>query len=106
PAKPVPATALDASRARPLPQVLCRFRAHAMPAGSPPTHRCNTHKNNNGTHNMTPRDLIAGALLACAPLVHAIDLNDDFSLEAKAGIFSDCRTRGISQTQNDPALQG
>ncbi|WP_336335202.1 TorF family putative porin [Pseudomonas putida] len=55
---------------------------------------------------MTPRYLIAGALLACAPLVHAIDLNDDFSLEAKAGIFSDYRTRGISQTQNDPALQG
>ena len=55
---------------------------------------------------MTPRNLIAGGLFACAPLVHAIDLSEDLSLEAKAGIFSDYRTRGISQTQNDPALQG
>lgn len=55
---------------------------------------------------MTLRNLIAGGLLACAPQAHAIDLNDDFSLEAKAGLFSDYRTRGISQTQNDPALQG
>ncbi|MDF2795096.1 MAG: hypothetical protein K0S85_2849 [Pseudomonas orientalis] len=55
---------------------------------------------------MTLRNLIAGGLLACAPLAFAIDLNEGFSLEAKTGIFSDYRTRGISQTQNDPALQG
>jgi uncharacterized protein (TIGR02001 family) len=55
---------------------------------------------------MTVRNLIAGGLLACAPLAHAVDLNDDFGLEAKAGVFSDYRTRGISQTQHDPALQG
>lgn len=55
---------------------------------------------------MRPRTFIAGSLLACAPFAHAIDLNDAFSLEAKVGIFSDYRTRGISQTQNDPALQG
>jgi uncharacterized protein (TIGR02001 family) len=39
-------------------------------------------------------------------MAHAIDFDTDFSLEAKIGIFSDYRTRGISQTQNDPALQG
>lgn len=55
---------------------------------------------------MTVRNLIAGGLLICTPLAHAITLNDDLSLEAKAGLFSDYRTRGISQTQNDPALQG
>ncbi|MBA1204388.1 hypothetical protein G7009_21960 [Pseudomonas capeferrum] len=55
---------------------------------------------------MTPRNLIAGGLLFCAPLAHAIDLGEHFILEAKAGLFSDYRTRGISQTQNDPALQG
>ncbi len=41
-----------------------------------------------------------------APAVQAIELNQDFSLELNAGIYSDYRTRGISQTQNDPALQG
>ncbi|PRA66001.1 hypothetical protein CQ065_11885 [Pseudomonas sp. MYb187] len=55
---------------------------------------------------MNPRTLIAGGLLACAPFAHAIDLNEAFSLEAKVGLFSDYRTRGISQTQNDPALHG
>lgn len=55
---------------------------------------------------MNVRNFIAGGLLACAPLAHAIDLDTDFTLEAKVGIFSDYRTRGISQTQNDPALQG
>lgn len=55
---------------------------------------------------MNPRILIAGGLLACAPLTQAIEISEDFSLEAKAGIFSDYRTRGISQTQNDPAVQG
>ncbi len=47
--------------------------------------------------------LLAGLL---APAAQAIELNDDYSLELNAGVFSDYRTRGISQTQNDPALQG
>lgn len=47
--------------------------------------------------------LVTGLL---APTVQAIELNQDFSLELNAGIYSDYRTRGISQTQNDPALQG
>ncbi len=34
PAEPVPSTPLDSSRARPLPQVLCRFRANAIPVGA------------------------------------------------------------------------
>ena len=55
---------------------------------------------------MTACNLLAAGLLACAPLAHAIGLNDDFSVEVKAGLFSDYRTRGISQTQSDPALQG
>ncbi|QXI36396.1 TorF family putative porin [Pseudomonas xantholysinigenes] len=55
---------------------------------------------------MNLRNFIGGGLLACAPLANAIDLDVDFSLEAKIGVFSDYRTRGISQTQNDPALQG
>lgn len=36
----------------------------------------------------------------------AITLNDDFSLQVDAAALSDYRSRGISQTQNDPALQG
>ncbi len=47
--------------------------------------------------------LVAGLL---APTAHAIELNDNLSLELNAGLYSDYRTRGISQTQNDPALQG
>ncbi|WJN58207.1 TorF family putative porin [Pseudomonas sp. SO81] len=47
---------------------------------------------------------LAAALLA--PAVQAIELTRDLGLELNAGIYSDYRTRGISQTQNDPALQG
>lgn len=47
--------------------------------------------------------LVAGLL---APASQAIELNQDFALELNAGLYSDYRTRGISQTQNDPALQG
>jgi len=32
----------------------------------------------------------------------AIPLNDDFALEVDLTLASDYRTRGISQTQNDP----
>ncbi|WP_458239124.1 TorF family putative porin, partial [Pseudomonas sp. P5_A2_2] len=47
------------------------------------------------------------AALALAPLTsQALTLNDDFSLDMTLGIVSDYRTRGISQTQGDPAVQG
>lgn len=48
----------------------------------------------------------AGALLAPWTLTQAIPLNDDFSVALEAGVLSDYRSRGISQTQGDPALQG
>lgn len=37
--------------------------------------------------------------------VAAIEISDDLSLIGKVGIASDYRSYGISQTQNDPALQ-
>lgn len=51
------------------------------------------------------RVLLAG--LALFPLASqaAIPLNDDFAVEADLTLASDYRTRGISQTQNDPAAQ-
>ncbi len=49
---------------------------------------------------------LAGLLLVPWSMSQAIELSDDFTLALDAGIFSDYRTRGISQTQNDPALQG
>lgn len=49
------------------------------------------------------------SVLACAafsPLAgNALPLNDDFSLLGTLGIYSDYRSRGISQTQGDPAVQ-
>lgn len=48
----------------------------------------------------------AAALSAVATITQAIELNDDFSLYLDAGAYSDYRIRGISQTQNDPAVQG
>ncbi len=49
--------------------------------------------------------LLAG--LALFPLASqaAIPLNDDFAVEVDLSLASDYRTRGISQTQNDPAAQ-
>jgi uncharacterized protein (TIGR02001 family) len=45
-------------------------------------------------------------VLSLAPLAaQAVPLNDDFNLAIDLGLFSDYRTRGISQTQNDPAAQ-
>lgn len=47
--------------------------------------------------------LIASTL---APLTsQAVSLSDDFYLEIEPALVSDYRTRGISQTQNDPAAQ-
>ncbi len=50
---------------------------------------------------------LAGALLACAPLTSAlaVELGHDFNLQIDTALVSDYRTRGISQTQGDPALQ-
>src|SRR5690606_30920142 len=48
--------------------------------------------------------LLAAGLLA--PTAQAVELGQDLALELNAGFYSDYRTRGISQTQNDPALQG
>jgi len=46
------------------------------------------------------------ATLALLPLSsQALTLNDDFSLEMSLGVLSDYRTRGISQTLGDPAVQ-
>lgn len=49
---------------------------------------------------------MAGILLAPWSASQALQLNDDFSLDLNIGAYSDYHTRGMSQTQNDPALQG
>ncbi|CAI9007006.1 MULTISPECIES: TorF family putative porin [Pseudomonas] len=50
--------------------------------------------------------LLALGSLSVLPLCsQAVPLNDDFSLLLDVTLASDYRTRGISQTQNDPALQ-
>ncbi|MCY1274682.1 hypothetical protein D9M68_186770 [compost metagenome] len=49
---------------------------------------------------------VAGSLLAPWTLAQAISLSDDFSLALEAGLFSDYRMRGLSQTLGDPAVQG
>ena len=45
---------------------------------------------------------VAGLL---APKVYAVELSDEFVLDATFSLLSQYRTRGISQTQNDPAIQ-
>lgn len=50
--------------------------------------------------------LLALTSLSLLPLSsHAIPLNDDFAVLVDLTLASDYRTRGISQTQNDPAVQ-
>ncbi|MDE3739758.1 TorF family putative porin [Pseudomonas resinovorans] len=45
--------------------------------------------------------------LTLAPFAcQAVQLNDDFAVQIDLTLASDYRTRGISQTQNDPAAQG
>jgi uncharacterized protein (TIGR02001 family) len=45
-------------------------------------------------------------VLALAPLAcQALELSENFSLQIDTTLASDYRTRGISQTQNDPAAQ-
>ncbi|PMY61871.1 MULTISPECIES: TorF family putative porin [Pseudomonas] len=46
-----------------------------------------------------------GALSLLPPGSQALPLNDDIAVELELTLASDYRTRGISQTQNDPAAQ-
>ncbi|RON38568.1 TorF family putative porin [Pseudomonas brassicacearum] len=55
---------------------------------------------------MNARSVLTLATLVLAPLTtQALTLNDDFNLDMTLGVFSDYRTRGISQTLGDPAAQ-
>lgn len=55
---------------------------------------------------MNVRSALTVASLVLAPLTsQALTLNDDFSLDMTLGVFSDYRSRGISQTLGDPAVQ-
>ena len=55
---------------------------------------------------MKAMPLLALTSLSLLPLSsHAIPLNDDFAVLVDLTLASDYRTRGISQTQNDPAVQ-
>ncbi|AIS12404.1 conserved hypothetical protein [Pseudomonas chlororaphis] len=55
---------------------------------------------------MKTLSLFAIGALSLLPLgSQALPLNDDFAVELELTLASDYRTRGISQTQNDPAAQ-
>ncbi|WP_460145387.1 TorF family putative porin [Pseudomonas sp. S2_A02] len=55
---------------------------------------------------MNVRSALTLASLVLAPLTsHALTLDDNFSLDMTLGVVSDYRTRGISQTLGDPAVQ-
>lgn len=49
---------------------------------------------------------LAGLLFAPWGVSQAIELNKDFSLALNAALYSQYWSRGISQTQGDPAIQG
>lgn len=49
---------------------------------------------------------LAGSVVMPWSLVQAVELNDDFSLALEASALSEYRSRGLSQTLGDPALQG
>lgn len=51
--------------------------------------------------------LFASAVTVLAPALsaHALELSPDFSLIGSVGLFSEYSSRGLSQTQRDPALQ-
>lgn len=56
---------------------------------------------------MKALSILTLAGLALAPLTsQALALNDDFMLEMTLGVTSDYRSRGISQSLGDPAIQG
>lgn len=55
---------------------------------------------------MNPRALLTLVSLALSPLMsQAMVLDDNFSLDMSLAALSDYRTRGISQTLGDPAIQ-
>ncbi|MDT9674201.1 hypothetical protein F6R97_06090 [Pseudomonas sp. JV414] len=55
---------------------------------------------------MNVRSALTLASLVLAPLTsQALTLDDNFSLDVTLGVVSDYRTRGISQTLGDPAVQ-
>lgn len=55
---------------------------------------------------MNVRSALTLASLVLAPLTsQALTLNDNFNLDMTLGVVSDYRTRGISQTLGDPAVQ-
>ncbi|WP_454835652.1 TorF family putative porin [Pseudomonas lini] len=55
---------------------------------------------------MNVRSALTLASLVLAPLTsQALTLDDNFSLDMTLGVVSDYRTRGISQTLGDPAVQ-
>lgn len=49
---------------------------------------------------------MAGLVLAPWASSQAIELDDDFSIALDAGLYSQYWSRGVSQTQGDPAIQG
>lgn len=49
---------------------------------------------------------MAGLILAPWGVSQAVELNKDFSLDLNIGAYSDYHSRGMSQTQGDPAIQG
>ena len=49
--------------------------------------------------------LTLGAVCLLPQAGHALPLTDDLAVELELTLASDYRTRGISQTQNDPAAQ-
>lgn len=55
---------------------------------------------------MNVRSALTLASLVLAPLTsQALTLDDNFSLDMTLGVVSDYRTRGVSQTLGDPAVQ-
>ncbi|RWU22864.1 hypothetical protein DM813_11725 [Pseudomonas alkylphenolica] len=57
------------------------------------------------SNNLAASIALMAGLCAIAPQSQALALNDDFFLKLDVTAASDYRTRGISQTQGDPALQ-
>ncbi|KRW61194.1 TorF family putative porin [Pseudomonas sp. TTU2014-080ASC] len=56
--------------------------------------------------NRMLKHCMAGMLLLPWGASQAIEINEDFSLDVNIGAYSDYRSRGMSQTQGDPAIQG
>lgn len=52
------------------------------------------------------KTLLAGALLALSGIATAAEPAPDFTVVGSAGLYSDYRFRGISQTDKKPAFQG